>query len=123
MDLHVVRYEDLRRDTVGSLGEILAFLGLDAPEEGVRAAVAGNTIEAMREKERRARSGPFERRDGSGGFVRRGATGEARAWLDAEDIRLIERTAGEALRRLGYPAVPEVGGPARGAVTPPDREP
>jgi sulfotransferase family protein len=123
IELHVVRYEDLRRDTAGVLTGILGFLGVEAQERTVLAAIEGNTIEAMREKERRARADLFEKRDyARGGFVRKGTTGESRAWLDAEDERLIERTAGAALHRLGYPIVPGDELSKGGSVTPSDRE-
>ena len=106
-DVHVVRYEDLRRDTPATLRSILDFLGVDTQQGTLEAAINGNTIEAMRQKERTARADLFKRRDNDrGGFVRKGTAGESARWLDADDLALIEEGAGDALRRLGYQVRP-----------------
>jgi hypothetical protein len=84
------------------LSQILQFLEVDADPEIVRAAVANNTVERMRIKEDRRqtknRSGREQDR-----HVRSGSVGGWREKLTDAQVELIQRYAGEALKRLGYP--------------------
>ena len=50
---HLVRYEDLRRDTAGALRQVLDFVGAaDIPDEAVRRAVKYASFERTKERER-----------------------------------------------------------------------
>jgi hypothetical protein len=50
-ELLVVRYEDMRRDPVKILSEIVAFLGTEAPSDVIEQAVDYASVERMRQRE------------------------------------------------------------------------
>ena len=98
-NLLLMHYEDLRQNPVAGFSRIVEFLGVDADREKIERAIANNSMQNMREKERKE---PF-RPAMKGPFVREGAV---RGWvskLSPAQVRLIEQHAGNALLRLGYP--------------------
>jgi hypothetical protein len=101
-NLLVIKFEDMRNSPETILSQILRFLEVDADPEIVRAAVANNTVERMRIKEDRrqtkSRSGREQDR-----HVRSGSVGGWREKLTDAQVEIIQRYAGEALKRLGYP--------------------
>ena len=91
----VVRYEDLRADTVGELGRIARFLGIEgATQEVLEAAAAASTKSAM------------ARRDGSDGkrpAVVRDDARPARTWYRPEDSRFLDELFRRHLKHdFGY---------------------
>jgi hypothetical protein len=98
-DMLVVRFEDLRKDPVPWFARMAEFLRVDVSEKKIKVAVENNSIQKMRAKEDRE---PVKA-SVKGRFVRDGAV---RGWvskLTPEQVRLIEKHAGSALVRLGYP--------------------
>jgi hypothetical protein len=93
-EFHLVRYEDMIRDTAGELAKIVAFLRIPFVERAaIERSAAANQFEAMKQRER---GGDLRRRFGdrftSGGEaddenlkVRRGQVGGWRDYLDADD--------------------------------------
>ena len=82
----LVRYEDIKRDQVGELSRIFAFLGLPAePEslEGFGKPVMENGIPRP-------------------STLRKGIVGEWRRWLTAEDREIIRSECGELMELFGY---------------------
>lgn len=100
-DLLVVRFEDMRRDTGGTLARVLAFLGVSVPETKIRAAIAANSVERMRAKEDLSRFFPQSPHE-SGRFVRSASVGGWRGRLTEEQARLVDHYAAAELQRLGY---------------------
>jgi hypothetical protein len=97
-NLLVVRYEDLRQDPVSGFARMVKFLGLTVDRQKIELAVENNSLQKMREKERKE---PV-RASIKGRFVRNGTV---RGWvseLSPAQVRLIERHTGSALLRLGY---------------------
>ena len=99
----VVRYEDLRGDTLAELEKLLAFLGCAVDAGAIEKAVAANSLEQMRAQEDRSRYFP-RGADGSGRFVREGAIGGWREKLTPAQAALVDQHAGPELARMGYPA-------------------
>ena len=97
-NLLVLRFEDLRRDTVETLSEICDFMAVEIERDVIKRAIDNNSLEKMREKEKR---NP-QRASREGRFVRSGLVEGWRGKLSEEQIQMIERYAGEALSRLGY---------------------
>ena len=98
--LHLLRYEDLRADTVRVFGDILRFFGDDA---AIATVIEHNSLEQMRAKEdqaqvqgRRRAARPEIR------FVNTGTTSGWRERLDADQITAIERAFRTQLESLGY---------------------
>jgi len=107
-NLLVVRYEDLRQDPVLWFTRMAEFLRLDVSHEKIELAVANNSLQKMREKERKE---PV-RASIRGRFVRNGTV---RGWvsqLSPAQVRLIEQHAGSALLRLGYQLSSQLGAEA-----------
>jgi hypothetical protein len=103
--LRVVRFEDLREDPVTELAGVLTFLGSRPEPSIVEHAVENNTLDRMREKERKAPDRAFERgvrRDVR--FVQEGATGGWRDELSPAHAEDIVRTFRAAMLRVGYDA-------------------
>jgi hypothetical protein len=99
---HVVRYEDLWRDTEGAFGKVLGFCGLPYDPSRVRKAVA---FSSFAELERQEREHGFRERSpaADGGFFRRGEVGAWREELPAELAQRLEAAHGATMRRFGYP--------------------
>jgi hypothetical protein len=97
-NLLVVRFEDLRRQTAPTLSAVAAFLGVSVDPAKVEAAVAHNSLDRMREKEKRNPRKASKR----GRFIRRGAVGGWRETLQADDLRLIHQYAEMVMAKLGY---------------------
>lgn len=102
----LVTYEDLRRSPADTLGQILSYLGAERSVETIERAVAGNTIELMRQKEDRADAHHFVKKDPTSHFVGQGLVGGWREELSVEQLARIEREAGDVMRVLGYEVEP-----------------
>jgi hypothetical protein len=102
-DLLLVRYEDLRRDTEGTLQDILCFLDVQVEPETIRTAIENNTVAKMREKENEViESGTFRAVKPDFRRVNRGVAGGWKDTLSHDQVALIERYAGKTLAMLGY---------------------
>ena len=113
-NLLVVKFEDMRRNTEQIVAKILEFLGFQAEPGVIQAAIANNSVERMRAKEKDAQR-LLKTTKAEGSFVRRGSVGGWREKLTEKQIELVEQYAGDALTRMGYPlvskAAAEVGTP------------
>lgn len=111
--LHLVKYDEMRREPEATLAGIVKFLGADADAPRIHDAVQNNSIEKMRAKEDAARQAtpasgkkPLRTMDSSSEnnrFVREGKVGGWRERLSPAQIQRIEQQAGKTLARLGYP--------------------
>jgi len=98
-NLLVVRFEDLRQNPREGFARMAEFLGVNVDEERIRQAIANNSLDKMKEKE----EAEPQRASVKGRFVRGGAVQGWRGKLTPAQVELIERHAGSALARLGYP--------------------
>ena len=73
-----------------------------AGDSRIEAAVANNTLDRMKEKEKRSVNLPKSNTE-EGRFVRKGSIGGWRARLSEDQIRMVDQYAGPLLERLGYP--------------------
>jgi len=100
-DILVVKYEDCLMSPTAVIKKILNFMEISVEHEKIEHAVAANTKDKMREKEKISKTalGVYDEKNH---FVRKGKNGE---WKEVFDDRLNEifiQEAGEALRLLGY---------------------
>lgn len=98
VNLLVVRFEDLRRNSEETLNAILDFTGVKVSRQSIRTAVENNSLEQMKKKEDIAPQMP----KAGARFVR---SGEVAGWigrLTEEQLKVIEQLAGNALLRTGY---------------------
>jgi hypothetical protein len=91
--LRVIRYEDLTRDFTGTLGPLIAWLGLDASAEVLAAIETGTSFQTMTGRPRGT-----EAREPK----RKGAVGDWIEWLTDEEKEQAWTIAGDRLRAFGY---------------------
>jgi hypothetical protein len=94
-----VHFEELRSNPVEGFTRIAKFLGVNSDPGLIRRAIEHNSLDKMKEKERKAP----QRASVKGQFVRNGIVQGWRAKLTPEQVRFIEHHAGSTLERLGYP--------------------
>lgn len=97
--LLVVKFEDLRADTVKGVSGIIQFFGLEPDEARIRAAVANNSVERMKAKEK---ENP-QRASKKGQFIRSGSVGGWRGKMNEAQIQIVRDQAATLLNRLEYP--------------------
>lgn len=96
-----VRYEDLHRDTAGTLARILAFLGIDATPSAVERAVEHCRFENLRKAEAERRYpgrelAPGVAYDPESYKVRKGKVGNFIEYLSTDDIAYIDAAVAES---------------------------
>jgi hypothetical protein len=95
----LMQFENLRRNPEDSFQRICDFLGVKVSREAVQKALANNSINRMREKERNTPQLPA----GKDSFIRSGSVAGWRGKLTESQLALIDEYAGSVLVRLGYP--------------------
>ena len=98
--LHLVRFEDLLRDTAHILGDAMAFAGRTVTREQVERAVKMADFGALQAKE--ARTGFRETASKATVFFRRGQAGAWRDELTPRQTRDIELAHGPMMATIGY---------------------
>jgi Sulfotransferase domain len=120
--LHIVRYEDLRRAPEETLGRLLAFLGTPASAEQLADAVEFASVDNMRKLETKrvfwlsgSRMAPADRSNPDSYKVRRGKVGGYRDYFDDGQIARIDAIIGERLSPFfGYGSVQDLEPAANG---------
>lgn len=99
--VHLVRYEDLKRDPESAFSEVVRFCGLPYDADRVRRAVA---FSDFRELQRQEREAGFRERPGiaSAPFFRQGTSGVWRRELTPDLVAQIVATQGDTMRRFDY---------------------
>lgn len=96
----VVRYEDLRKDAVGILCEIVAFLDGKATRAEIERAVAYSSLDELQRQE--TSSGFRESQPGQKRFFRSGHVGGWRAVLTPQQVRAIEKQCAAVMAEWSY---------------------
>ena len=98
-DLHLVSYEDLHADTIGTLDDVIHYLGVQVCRRPLDEVVADATIEKMR----RARGGSWTTHSGKEAHIfRRGKIGMGRAaFTDSQQAYVVD-VCGDMMAILGY---------------------
>jgi hypothetical protein len=108
--LLVVRYEDMRRDTAGVLGQILDFIGTPATPEETQDVVNFSSMENMKKMEQKrtfrfsgTRMAPGDRKNPDSFKVRRGKVGGFSDYFDEDQVNTIEQLLQQTLQPVyGY---------------------
>ena len=101
--LHVVKFEDLRRDTLATLRTALLFLDVKRGDDELKTVIENNAVERMRKKEDEANQRgwhPGAKRDIR--FVNEGRVEGWRTQLTEAQKGTIESRFGPTLEKLGY---------------------
>lgn len=96
----ILRFEDFKQDTLGSLRKVVDYAGLQADDQLLQAAIDDCSIDSMKRKERdywEAQGQPNRN------FVRGGKSGGWRDYFTPELEELFWRHAGQAMTEMGYP--------------------
>jgi len=101
--LLVLPFESLRADTVKTITRIAEFLGLTPDEHRIRRAIADNTVERMRAKEKEVPQRASKR----GQFIRSGSVGGWRANLSPSQVDAFRERMGHLLTQMEYPTAAE----------------
>jgi aryl sulfotransferase len=99
--IYLIRYEDLKVDTLGAFRRALDFAGRPASDGDLRRAVDYANFAELRRQEQEKGFTEMPRRAG-GQFFRRGEAGAWRDELTAEQVARIETAHAPMMRRLGY---------------------
>jgi aryl sulfotransferase len=101
--VHLVRYEDMKRDAGAALKGVLDFAGVASDDESIARAVALTDFARLQEQERAQGFGEWQNRSGDGRqFFRRGEAGAWKSELTAEQVARIEAAHAPMMLRLGY---------------------
>ncbi|MDA8743864.1 sulfotransferase domain-containing protein [Rubripirellula amarantea] len=113
-DFLVLKFEELKTDTLGCLRKMADYIGIDASDELLHEAVDHCSVKAMQQKEADfwAAKGEANR-----SFVRTGKSGGWRTHFTTEMERKFWQHAGSAMERCGYERIelsdaPETAPPA-----------
>jgi len=98
--IHVVRFEDLKVDAVGTLAPVFAAIGVACTTEQLAAAVDQARFDRLAASE--ATSGFRETSPATTTFFRQGRSGAWRDDLTAEQVAAIEADHGDVMTQLGY---------------------
>lgn len=104
--VEVVRYEALHASPVHELDRVLRSLGVVRPRRVLEGAVAANTVEAMRAKERGNPEAFAAHRKRDLPFVGAGAVSGWRGRLGDRNRALVEERFGPTMTLLGYEVGP-----------------
>jgi hypothetical protein len=99
-------FEELKRNPVQELSRIVEFLGVPLQTARICEAVANNSMDKMRQKEK---ADP-QRASAKGKFIRSGSAGGWREVFTEEQCQLVQQYAGKIMARLGYSAVESLEG-------------
>jgi aryl sulfotransferase len=101
--VHLVRYEDLKHDTVGTLVAAMRFAGFPVTRKEIVRAVSLAAFDRLQAQEREIGFAEWQDHDGNCNlFFRRGEAGAWRYELTAEQVARIESAHGMMMERLGY---------------------
>jgi len=102
--VHLIRYEDLHADTIGTFRRALKFAGRAASEDEIKRAVAFASFSELKkqESEHGFREAPWP---AGKEFFRRGIIGGWHDELTAEQVTRIETAHSAMMQRLGYERV------------------
>ncbi|MFZ0769867.1 MAG: sulfotransferase domain-containing protein [Candidatus Sulfotelmatobacter sp.] len=102
----LVCFEELKSNSEQELSRIVDFLGVPVQAAKIRAAIANNSMDKMRQKEK---ANP-QRASAKGKFICSGSAGGWREVFTEEQSQLVQQYAGNILARLGYSEVESMEG-------------
>lgn len=98
----LIRYEDLKADSLPIMKTISSFLRLKTSEERLKLAVKNSSFQSMKNLETKAQEWERGVNNNTIPFVRKGSTSEWQQVLDTTTIKLINDHCGELMQELGY---------------------
>lgn len=100
MNVHVMRYEDMKHAPLESFSKAISFLGLNKSTAEISAAMENVSFENLQKQERE--KGFRERPPKTKSFFRKGRTGSWRESLTDKQVQRVVEKHSEVMRRFGY---------------------
>jgi len=100
LDVHLIRYEDMKKAPLETFSQAIASLGCDFSEAQIQAAIDLTSFEKLKEQEKE--KGFRERAKVDGTFFRKGQVGGWKEELTAAQIQNIKDHHGAVMEELGY---------------------
>lgn len=100
LSVHVVRYEDMHKDTELEFSKALTACGLEVKPDRVAKAVDFSRFDRMKEQE--AKTGFGEKPQGAKSFFRKGQVGDGKKRLSEELQSKIRNDHEAVMKRFGY---------------------
>lgn len=98
--VHMVRYEDLESDPLGTLSPVLRAIGVGVDDEDLASAIKAASFSNLQNSE--STRGFRETSSRAAGFFRKGRSGAWREELSPDQVQAIESSHRELMQRLGY---------------------
>lgn len=95
----VVRFEDLKKDTIGTAGRIVEFLGIDTTHDQLRSAVDMASLEQARTWEKNEKGKLL---DSDASFYRGGKSGQWSSYFNSELRSEFWQSSATAMELAGY---------------------
>ena len=100
MNVHLVRYEDLKNAQVATFTQAVVAIGLEKTVEEIRQAIEHSSFMALQNQEKK--EGFREKPVHSGVFFYKGESGSWRTELSCEQVAAIVEKHGDLMRCFGY---------------------
>jgi hypothetical protein len=98
--LHIVRYEDMKKNPVATFSSIINFLGIESGEERLQRAIHNSDFKLLQQMEQT--NGFKEKPQLSKVFFREGKAGSYRKHLSEEQIQQLVEYNYDTMREFGY---------------------
>jgi len=100
LPVHVMRYEDMRREPLKVFMDAVRFLNLDSGEEDVKKALNKSDLSVLQEQEQK--QGFKEKMIRADKFFRKGQVDEWREVLTNEQVETVIKEHKDIMKRFGY---------------------
>lgn len=100
MDIHVIRYEDMKQDSLNTFYRVVQFCGFSKTMDQVRQAIALSDFKVLQRQEKE--KGFIEKPVRCKAFFRRGEVGGWQSVLTTAQTNAIIAKHGEVMARFGY---------------------
>ena len=100
LNVHVVRYEDMKADAETNFTKVIRFAGLDDDPDRIRKAIDFSRFDRVKAQEEEKGFG--EKMPKSESFFRKGKVGSWRDQLTSEMVDKLVADHGHLMQRLGY---------------------
>lgn len=102
--LLLIRFTDLKTNTVNVVKQILDFLNISKSEQEILDAINWSSFENMKklEQKQHTQSDLFKETNKKIPFVRKGKVGQWKGILEPQQLEILMREYGQVLKKLGY---------------------
>ena len=98
--VHIMKYENMKADPIGTFFETIQFIGMKRTEEAVAEALELSSMDKLKKYEQKY--GFREKPANAKNFFREGKTGRGKDLLTEDHIKSIIDNNGEVMKKYGY---------------------